>query len=272
MRYIDSHSHLYFPQFDADRDEVMARMRAHNVTTVAVGTGYKTSRSAVQSAIDMPDIVVGATVGVHPTAYQEGFRDTDFESFFKNHERTPGAPRLVVGVGECGLDYFRGATEGERRAQHDVFAAQIEFALKHDLPLMLHVRPSPGEVDAHMDALALLSHYATTHGGRLRGTAHFFTAPLFIARKYWGLGFATSFPGVITFAPETAEVVREAPQEYILAETDAPYATPVPHRGKRNEPLFVQEVVRHIGALRSEEVAFVAEYTYNNTQRIFLTV
>jgi TatD DNase family protein len=108
MRYIDSHSHLYFSQFDADRDEVVARMRAEQVTTIAVGTGFHTSRQAAQSVIEMSDVILGATVGVHPTAYREGFRDEDFESLFKNHERIESSPRLVVGVGECGLDYFRG--------------------------------------------------------------------------------------------------------------------------------------------------------------------
>jgi TatD DNase family protein len=269
MRFIDSHSHTYFPQFDIDRDAMYERMRTLSVQTIAVGTQYATSRMAVQSSIDVPNVVCGATIGVHPHEAREGFTDTDFESLFLNDERAEGAPPLVVGVGECGLDYFRDVTETEKQKQREVFAAQIAFAVRHDLPLMLHVRPAKGTHDAHSEVLDMLKQAQGTHGERVRGTSHFFTASYEVAKQYWGLGFATSFPGVITFAKETEEAVREAPHDLMLAETDAPYAAPVPHRGERNEPVFIQSIVDHIARVRGEEVELVASQLVSNTQRIF---
>lgn len=269
MKYIDTHSHIYFKDFDEDREALFSRMHERNVQTITVGTGFLTSGEAVQAAIDTPEMVLGATVGVHPNHAEEGFVPKDFEGLFMVHERAEGALPLVVGIGECGLDYYRGADESQKKRQKEVFEAQIVFALEHNLPLMLHVRPSKGTDDAHRDALAILDTFQRAHGDKVRGTSHFFTASLEIAKEYWRRGFATSFPGVITFAKECEEVVREAPLNMVLAETDAPYAAPVPHRGKRNEPVFVVEVVRHIAQVRGVEEWEVAEALYQNTQRIF---
>lgn len=269
MRYIDSHSHIYFPDFDADREAVFIRMRERNVQTITVGTGFLTSRTAVQYAVDYPDLVLGATIGVHPVHANEGFNEVHYAGLFSMHDTSSEMGRLVVGVGECGLDYFRTPREEVYISQRDVFEAQIAFAVQRDLPLMLHVRPSKGSDDAHSDAQEILKKYQNTHGERVRGTAHFFTGSLVAAKGYWNMGFATSFPGVITFALETHEVVKEAPKELMLSETDAPYAAPVPHRGGRNEPAFVVDVVRHMAALRGQTEEGLAEQLVNNTQHIF---
>ncbi len=268
MRYIDSHSHVYFPQFDQDREAVFSRMREMDVQTIAVGTDFLNSRSAVQYAVDYPDVVLGATIGVHPTQSGEGFNEGRYGALIATYN-SPGAPRVVVGVGECGLDYFRTPREEVYQEQRGVFEAQISFAVVHDLPLMLHIRPEKGGEQAHRDAQEILKQYQATHGSRVRGTAHFFTGSVSAAQGYWDRGFATSFPGVITFAPETHAVVRAAPKELLLAETDAPYAAPVPHRGARNEPPFVVAVVQAIAHLRGEELEETARYLVDNTQRIF---
>lgn len=266
LRHVDSHSHLQFPQFDDDREEVLSRMREMGISTIAVGTDFLTSRAAVQLALDVPDVVLGATVGVHPTHCDEGFNAEHFEGLWKTH-----GTNLVVGVGECGLDYFHRPKEEVFGKQCEAFEQQIAFAIEHDLPLMLHVRPTKGSDDAHNDALSMLTPHIQTHGARVRGTAHFFTGSLEAAQKYWNLGFATSFPGVVTFVKELEEVVRAAPENLILAETDAPYAAPLSQRGKRNEPAFVEEIVTHIARIRGEEVGKIAGTLINNTQRIFLT-
>ncbi len=263
-RYIDTHSHVYFPQFDTDREAVYERMHASAVQTIAVGTSLRTSQQAVQAVRDTPDLVVAATIGVHPNAAAEGFDTVVFEELLAT-----SVPRLVCGVGECGIDYYRGATDQEKAKQKEVFQAQIEFALAHDLPLMLHVRSSKGTDDAHHDALSIIDTYQKPHGEKVRGTSHFFTASLAIAKEYWKRGFATSFPGVITFAEECEKVVREAPAHLMLAETDAPYAAPLPHRGQRNEPSYVVEVVRKIAAVREEELERTKEQLLKNAQRIF---
>ncbi|MBP9669104.1 MAG: TatD family hydrolase [Candidatus Pacebacteria bacterium] len=262
--YIDTHSHVYFPQFDTDRDAVYEHMRANTVRTIVVGTSLKTSTQALQAAQDTPDVVLAATIGVHPNAAAEGFDAVAFEGLLSSNIRG-----TVCGVGECGIDYYRGATDQEKTKQKEVFQAQIEFALAHDLPLMLHVRSSKGTDDAHQDALAILDAYQKAHGEKVRGTSHFFTASLAVAREYWNRGFATSFPGVITFAKECEEVVRLAPAHLILSETDAPYAAPVPHRGQRNEPAFVVEVVKKIAEVRGEEIERTQEQLLKNAQRIF---
>lgn len=262
MNYIDTHSHLHFAQFDADRADVYARMREAGVTTIAVGTGLQTSTDAVALAQNNPDIVRGATIGVHPTDFHEEFVPYYYERFLNSG--------VVVGVGECGLDYFRTPRAEVFEKQKALFEAQIQFALQHDLPLMLHVRPSKGSDDAHDDALALLNDYKIKHAvSNVRGTAHFFTGSLRAAQGYWDLGFCTSFPGVITFAPETEAVVREAPLDMILSETDAPYAAPVPYRGSRCEPTHVIEVVKKIAEIKQLPIEEVATQLVANARRVF---
>lgn len=261
MKYIDTHSHLYMPQFDDDRDGVLERMRQEGVGTIAVGVDFDTSQAVIALAKQHPDVIRGATIGIHPTDTDDEFDPAAWETLAQYPE--------VVGVGECGLDYFRFGPLDTNERQVRVFAAQIEFAAVHNLPLMLHVRPSKGSDDAHLDAVEMLQEAQARHGDKVRGTAHFFTGSLQAAQKYWDMGFATSFPGVITFAQETESVVRECPRELMLSETDAPYAAPVPHRGQRNEPVFVAEVVKKIAEIRGEEEGTVTQQIIQNTQRIF---
>ncbi|MEK7628613.1 MAG: TatD family hydrolase [Patescibacteria group bacterium] len=258
MRFIDTHSHIHHERYYSDRDAMLARMRERGVATITVGTTYALSKSAVDLAGAHPD--VWATIGQHPVDTLDGFDSDAYASLL--------TPR-VVAVGECGLDYFRGADEAEKNRQKKVFETQIAFAVEHNLPLMLHVRPGKGSADAHDDALGMLKSAQTRHGACVRGNSHFFTAPLAIARQYWAIGFTTAFPGVITFATETQEVVREAPLDMILSETDAPYATPIPHRGERNEPAFVTHIVDSITAIRSADPEQIAEQLLVNARRVF---
>lgn len=259
--YIDTHSHLHFPQFDEDREEVVARMREHFVVTIAVGVDLETSKGAVALAQQYPDVVVGATIGVHPTDTKEGFEPVDYAPLL--------ASGKVVGVGECGFDFFRTPREEVYERQKEIFGKQIAFAAEHDLPLMLHVRPSKGSDDAHEDALAMLEAARREYGRGMRGNAHFFTGSLAMAQRYWSLGFTTAFPGVITFAKECEEVVRACPPELMLSETDAPYAAPVPHRGGRSEPPFVIDTVAAIATIRGEDQRELKKRLTSNAKRIF---
>ena len=261
MRYIDTHSHLNLEQFDNDREEVMTRMRAAGVATVTVGVDFATSKKAVELAEKYPDVILGATIGVHPIDSEENFDPAVYAPLL--------ASGHVVAVGECGLDYFRTPRDEAYERQKSVFEKQLAFAIEHNLPMMLHVRPSKGTDDAHDDAIQLLEALRQKHGGAVRGTAHFFTASLAAAQKYWNIGFATSFPGVITFAKETEAVVRAAPKELMLAETDAPFAAPVPYRGQCCEPTHVIEVVKKISQLRGEEEGTIEKQLIENAQRIF---
>ena len=255
---IDTHSHPQFPQYDNDRAEMLARMRASNTSTIAVGTEHKTSVDAV--ALAQKEEGVWATIGVHPNDSKEIFDPKKFEKLL--------SPK-VVAVGECGLDYYRSDRVKDGPRQKENFEAQINFALAHDLPLMLHVRARAGTQDAHEDALKILKSYQKENGEKVRGTAHFFTGSLDIAKQYWDIGFAVSFPGVITFTNDYDEIVRAAPKELILSETDAPYAAPFPHRGKRNEPAYVEYVVRRIAEIRGESFEKTAVCLRNSAARIF---
>jgi TatD DNase family protein len=259
--YVDTHSHLQLSQFDADREEVIARMQEKGVVTIAVGVGLTTSEQAIALAHEYPTVVIGATIGVHPTDTEEGFDPTKYEAMLRSGK--------IVGIGECGFDYYRTSKAEAFERQRQVFEAQVVFALAHDLPLMLHVRPSKGTQDAHEDALAILEARYAEADGKLRGNAHFFTGSLSSAKRYWAMGFSTAFPGVVTFAPEYEEIVRMCPPDLILSETDAPYASPVPHRGERCEPAYVADTVTALAAIRNEDLELLKTRLVSNAFRVF---
>ena len=258
-RYFDSHSHLNFPEYDEDRTEVLARMREDEVWTVTVGTNEATSRSAV--ALAQKGEGLFATLGVHPSDYKESFAHGTFTELVNNEN--------VVAVGECGFDYFRIPKEEIYKMQKALFVEHIEFALTHNKPLMLHMRPSKGSMDAYVDGLDILESYHKDVGGKLRGNSHFFVGDSVVADRFLTLGFTISFDGPITFTRDYDDVVRHIPLDMILAETDAPFATPEPHRGTRNEPQYIQHVVETLAHIRAESVEDVRVATVSNAMRMF---
>jgi len=231
-------------------------MREEEVGTIVIGTNIDTSTDAVAFAKAYSDVVLGATIGLHPNSADEGFDPHAYEPFLKEG--------VILGVGECGLDFFRSNPLETFENQQEVFEAQVDFALQHDLPLMLHVRPSAGSNDAHEEVLKILESKAG-----VRGNCHFFTGTLEMAKRYWSLGFTTAFPGVITFAKELEEVVKAAPLDLILGETDSPYATPVPFRGERNEPIRVKEVYKKIAEIKGLDEEEVRAALTKNAGRMF---
>lgn len=276
INYFDIHSHINYPSFDGDREAVLARMHERGVWTVVVGTDYKSSQDAATIA-SFADGGVYASIGVHPVDDSGAlFREPLFS------ELVTASPRIVA-VGECGLDYSRLApfpdVVAEKARQRALFEAQVDFAIVHDLPLMIHCRDSRKELarpgsefansDAHRDILAILTEKKKNAGGKLRGNIHFFSQTIDIAREYFALDFTISFTGVITFSREYDEVIRLAPLDRIMAETDSPYVTPIPYRGKRNEPIFVEEVVRKIAEIRNEDFETVRVATVQNALRLF---
>lgn len=268
-RFFDIHTHINDRQFDGDRNAVLSRMDEHGVWGVVVGTDRKTSQDAVVIA-SFAERGIFASIGVHPTDDRnERFEPALFEEFLKSG---------VVAVGECGLDYAR-MPEGEdaqlreKARQKELFTAQIDFAVEHDLPLMIHCRDSDKALaDAHRDTLALLREKKESAGKRLRGNIHFFSQTETIAREYFVLDFSISFTGVITFSHEYDAVIRSAPLDRLLAETDCPYVAPVPYRGTRNEPIFVEEVVRKIAEIRDEDYETVRAALAQNACRLFRTI
>lgn len=206
------------------------------------------------------------------------------EVFDKAFYKELAESEKVVAIGECGLDYHyvetffeRDAKEGkvtwskgeEKERQKKVFEAQVELAVEVNKPLMLHGRPSKKTMDAYEDMLHILEASKKVHGTKLRGNAHFFVGDINIAERFVQLGFTMSFSGVITFAKDYDDVVRYLPLTMIQAETDSPYATPAPFRGKRNSPMYVQEVVARIAVLRSQPLEEVRIQLLENARRIF---
>ncbi|MFZ2831545.1 MAG: TatD family hydrolase [Minisyncoccia bacterium] len=266
-KFFDIHAHVNDPVYDADRNEVLARMKEGGVFGIMVGTDYKSSQQAAMMASFIENGVY-ATIGVHPIDDQNAiFRPEFFGDLVSG--------RGVVAIGECGLDYSRlGDVEDvsfEKDRQHKLFESQIDFALLHNLPLMLHVRDSEKTLaDAHRDVIALLATKKKMAGERLRGNIHFFSQTIDIAREYFALDFTISFTGVVTFSREYDEVVRLSPLDKIMTETDCPYVTPTPYRGKRNEPIYVEEIVKKIAEIRGEDFEAVREALVQNAFRTFI--
>lgn len=251
IKYIDIHSHISSSDYQSDIIDVLKRMHERGVGTITVGTDLKSSIEAVKIAFENENI--WACIGAHPHDDKTFvFHEEDFEELVKHPK--------VVAIGECGLDYFKltDNVEEEKERQKKEFIKQIEFSIKHNKPLMLHIR------EAYSDAYKILDKYP-----KARGNVHFFTGSGDWAKKFNELGFTVSFPGVITFAKETQEAVKNIPLEIMHAETDSPYAAPIPYRGKRNEPSYVVEVVKKIAELRGEEIEKVRIQLLDNAKRVF---
>ncbi len=253
-KFFDSHCHLQLSQFDADRSDVLERMREKGAAGIVIGTDLESSKAAVEFA-KQPDFL-WAAVGLHPNDnLAEEFNAAAFEDLARDPK--------VVGIGECGLDYFRsGGTPEEKSAQKERFEKQIELAQKSDKTLIIHCR------NAHDDCLSILQHYKIGEGG-LRVVIHFFTGSGELAQKYLDLGCYLSFPGPITYTDMYDESIRVAPIDRILSETDSPFAAPVPFRGKRDEPVYVEYVVAKIAAIKNVPVAMAAEQIVKNTKKVF---
>ena len=264
IRYFDAHSHIHFPQYETDRDEVLARMKEVGVSTVTVGCDSETSKLARDFA-HAHDLY--ATVGLHPSDNRAEPLDEElFRELLKD--------KRVVAVGECGLDYFRFGenVEEEKARQKDIFLRQMKLAGEAGKPVMIHCRASGKDteqnVDAHEDAIALIAEVQKEYPN-LIPILHFFTGSPEIAKKYEALGAYFSFSGVITFAPMYDKTVASVPIDRILSETDAPYASPAPYRGKRNEPSFVVHTLSHIADIRGIPEEEMRLKVLSNTQRVF---
>lgn len=260
MEYIDIHSHLYFKDFDADREEVIAQMKERRIATISIGTGLETSKQSVDLAHAHDNIF--ACVGMHPG-------DVVDVSVSPEIDELAHDPK-VVAIGECGFDYFRLESDAEeiKKSQKKVFEYQIELALKVGKPLMLHCRGSNGNQDAYHDTLNILESYHKSNP-TLTGNAHFFAGDMDVLKRFLDIGFTVSFTGVLTFTHDYDDVVRYAPLESIHAETDTPFVAPVPHRGTRNSPEYVPMVVSALARIREEDDEMVKNTLISNASRVF---
>ncbi len=252
---IDSHAHIQGKEYVGEAAAVIERARAAGVEQI-IAVGGAGDMSSNTDAVGLADAFVNiyATVGMHPhDAKEVGANELNTLRDLTRHPK-------VVAVGETGLDYYY--DHSPREIQRRVFTQFIHMALATELPVVVHER------DAASDGAELLR----SEGERkLRGVIHCFTGTYEAARAYLDLGFYISFTGIITFknAEALRDVVRQVPLERVLVETDSPYLTPVPHRGKRNEPAYVRLVAQTIAAVKGLAFEDVARATTDNTRRLF---
>lgn len=250
---IDSHAHLEMPEFGKDLDEVVQRAKEAGVEYIfTVGTEKKDWNRALEIAHRYP--CVYATLGVHPHNAQE-IDDRSYPILKKLCQDAK-----VVAYGEIGLDFYRNLSP--REVQLKRFREQIGLARELKLPIIVHDR------DAHDETLEILkSERAGEHGGII----HCFSGDSRMAKACIDLGFLISVPGSITFknAVPVHEIVRKIPLEFLLVETDAPYLTPVPFRGKRNEPSYVRYTAEKLAELKKVPFEKVAEATRANALRVY---
>jgi TatD DNase family protein len=251
---VDSHCHLDFPDFAAERDAVVERARAAGVgTLVTICTKISEFPAVAAIAERYPDVY--CSVGIHP---HEAARQPATEAAaLVEQARHP----KVVGIGETGLDFHYDHSPRDR--QREVFRAHIAAARASGLPLIVHSR------EADEETVELLAEGAAA--GPLTGVIHCFSSGTYLADESIKLGFYISLSGILTFrnAKTLQAVARTLPADRILVETDAPYLAPVPHRGRRNEPAFVADTARFLAELRGETPEAVAARTTENFFRLF---
>jgi len=252
---IDSHAHIQGKEYVGEAEAVIARARAAGVETIiAVGGAGDMSSNSAAVALAAQFENVYATVGMHPhDAKDVGAVELEI---LKNL----AADAKVVAIGETGLDYYY--SHSPHDVQRRVFTQFIHMARETELPIVVHER------DAAMEAVEMLR---SEGGANLRGVIHCFTGNYEAACAYLDLGFYLSFTGIITFknADALREVVRKVPTDRMFVETDSPYLTPVPHRGKRNEPAYVRFVAETIAQVKRTTVDEVAATTTANVRALF---
>jgi len=279
MKYIDTHAHLNLSAFNDDVAAVAEDCAKRGVTVINVGTKESTSARAVELAAQYEHMY--AIIGLHPIQTVPGRHDeaetgegakpftSKGESFDRAFYDELAKQKKVVGVGECGFDYWHCPTE-TYAVQEENFIAQIQFANEHQLPLMIHTRgPKPGEESPTRRSVYADVHDTLKQYAKVPFNVHFYAGTIQEAEKFFELGGTVSFTGVITFAKVYEEVVRAMPLEKIHGETDCPYVAPVPHRGKRAEPWMVEEVYKKIASIRGEDEETVRMQLLENAKRFY---
>ena len=265
---IDSHAHINFNIFQDDGDEVIKRTLKGNVWLINIGVQYTTSRRAVQYAEKHKEGVYAA-VGLHPSHIHEDNLKQDkgaqgenreLEEFDeKKYKELLENPKTVA-MGEIGLEYGDEISQAAKDKQKKVLIEQLELAQQVGKPVIFHCRK------AYDDLIELLTAFNVDC---VRGVVHCFMGRWSQAEKLLDMGFYLGFNGLITYARDYDKVIKSLPLEKILLETDCPYLTPLPHRDKRNEPLYVKYVAEKIAQLKKIKFEEVAQQTTKNVKELF---
>ncbi|HET6973672.1 MAG TPA: TatD family hydrolase [Pyrinomonadaceae bacterium] len=255
--FIDSHAHIDGHEFDADRDEVIQRAQAAGVSVILnVGTGDPHS-GALERAVELGEAheSIYTAIGTHP--HDARLYNDSAEAKIKNLIND----KHVIAWGEIGLDFHY--DNSPRDVQIEVFKRQLRAARECDLPVVIHTR------EAEAETIEILK--SEYDGAQRRGVFHCFSGSMNLARRSIEIGFMISFSGIVTFkkADELRAVAKEVPLDRLLIETDCPYLTPIPYRGKRNEPAYVVEVARALATLHGVDIEDMARITSENFNRFF---
>lgn len=255
---IDTHSHIYAEEFDADRSEALERAWSSGVELMLLPDIDSESRERMFTLAQQEPNRCLAMAGLHPTSVND---NPQWHNELDMVEKLlHSAPTKLWGVGEIGLDLYW--SQDYYREQREALHAQLELALQHNLPVVIHTRSAYNEM---LDAVA------TYRGRGLRGVFHAFADSADMAHKLERMGeFRFGIGGVVTFKNSgLSKVVEELPVELLLLETDSPYLTPAPHRGKRNEPAYVEHVCRKIAEVKGLSFEQVDSVTTANAKHIF---
>jgi TatD DNase family protein len=260
--FVDSHAHLEGHRFDSDREQVITRAREAGIEAiVAIGNGDGPVNFDCGILLAEKYEFIYATIGIHP--HEAKLADPDALDRMAELAKRP----KVIAWGEIGLDYYY--DHSPREVQQNVFIQQMELARAAKLPIVIHCRPSDNSENAWEDCLRLIREQWAPSG--LGGILHCFTGNSDQAKRALEMGFMVSFAGNITFpkAQQIRDAALAVPLDRILIETDSPFLAPVPHRGKRNEPVFVKEVAAQLGEIRGISSEEVGEQTTQNFDRFF---
>lgn len=281
---IDTHAHINFSAFKNDADETIKRALKNDVWIINVGSQNTTSKRAVEIA-NKYNKGVYASVGLHPTHLFKTYVDISevganfksrVEKWDKEYYENLAKDKKVVAIGETGLDYNFIPDNIDRKMaekkQQEVFRKELDLADELDLPVIIHSR------DVHKDVVAILKEYLDAGKLKRKGVSHCFTGSWEEAQMYLELGFLISFTGIITFKPRKSqlalqekilEVVKNIPLEKCMIETDAPYLSPEPYRGKRNEPFYVEYVAKKIAEIKNIGFEEVSKITTKTAKEFF---
>ncbi|MCX6784489.1 MAG: TatD family hydrolase [Candidatus Komeilibacteria bacterium] len=277
---IDTHAHLNFPEYNQPGDDLpdtpdgkswragtIARCLSYPMQVINIGVDYESSQEVIALAEKYPGSFF-ASVGLHPDdGFAKDFNIEQFSALIATHRQA------VVAIGECGLDFYRWSELGSDfgkvyQKQTEIFRQQIALAREFNLPLIIHARASKDsdKPSAYSEIIKILQ--AENYQA---GVAHCFAGTVAEAKQFLDLGFYLGFTGIITFpkGDNVREIAQMCPRDRMLIETDAPFLAPQAYRGKRNEPVYVEEVAKKIAELRSWSLGEVIELTAQNANKLF---
>ena len=268
----DTHAHLNFAAYKKDLEEVIKRCFDQNVEVINVGSQYSTSARAVEIA-EKHSKGAYAAIGLHPIHLVSSHirekvdEDEEFEFDSRNElfdaekYRKLAKSKKVVAIGETGIDLFHNSHNLEE--QKEIFKNQIDLAMELNLPIIVHCRK------AYPEVLEILKEKKKKYREKLKGVVHSYMGKRNLAPEFIKLGFFLGFNGIITFARDYDRTIKETSLDYILLETDCPYLAPVPHRGERNEPVYVKFIAQKIAELKGINEKEVIKITENNAKKLF---